>query len=417
MRFSRTQKAPETTSISQFQGRVSAQQLRAFEVFDQMALDDLAMIAPHFEIERMRPGSILFDLGANDNRDYLLLDGQIDLVADDGKRTEIPAGSPRAAKAIARLRPRKFKAEVVLPSAILSIDRAALKRLLDQVQVSDEIRVFDVNDPHLSAYPFYLSMTADLSARALRWFMPSTMGDNFKRTVAAANEAALPGVLLTEPLIAARIFRCAQLIDSPVEPSGELRAALQSLDPATLREIVEVQAVRDFVNPAIAELWKERYQQSSLLAALARTLAERAHVPAPADLATRVMWTGVGELIMLCYLDADKELGRDIDSARAALTECHAEANLLMIREWGLGTRTQRLAQVRGGHPLPEDATVDEQVMQLACLHAQACDPAQPPQPWLDSPAFEVLGQSLSLSPEFSLDLIDSARSRAAVAY
>ncbi len=417
MRFGRTQKAPEDHSISQFQDRVTPQQLRGFEGFEALALDDLAMIAPHFEIERMRPGSILFDLGANDNRDYLLLDGQIDLVADDGKRTEIPAHSPRAAKAIARLRPRKFKAEVVLPSAILSIDRGALARLVKHVSASDEIRVFDVQDPHLSSYPFYLAMTADLSAHALQWFVPETLGGSFKRSVAAATDSALPGAVMAEPLIAARILRCAQLLDPPPNGNDDVAEALKRIDATTLREMVQVQPLQNFTHPSIAALWNEHYRRTSLLAALARTLAERAHVPAPAELATRVMWTGIGELIMLCYIDADKALASNPAATRAAIEDCGAEACLTLIRAWGLGTRAQALAKIRRGAPVAEDASLEERIMQLAALHAQACDPDCQPTPWLHSPAFESLGQSLSLTPEFSLDLIDRARSRAAAPF
>lgn len=178
MKFSRTEKAPSATAASPLQTRVEPDQLRSFEDFKDLGQDDLVMLCHFFSVERMRPGAVLFNIGANDNRDYLLLEGQIDLIAADGRRTEIPSSSPRASQPIARLRPRKFKAEVVLPSVIISIDREELGRLSKLLKTDESIRVFDVTDPHLSSYSFYLSLTADLSARRLNWFIPTRSGSN-----------------------------------------------------------------------------------------------------------------------------------------------------------------------------------------------------------------------------------------------
>ena len=414
MRFGRTKKSPEVAGIRQFQTQIEPERLRSFAGFTDLPADDLVMLAQFFDLEHMRPGSILFDIGAQDSRDYLLLEGQIDLVASDGRRIEIPASSPRATQAIARLRPRKFKAEVVLPSLLVSIEHGQLEALMEQIQVNDEIRVFNMQDPQLSQYPFYLNMTADLSARRLRWHYPTDVGKGLKTSAESASDNTLVTLIMADPLLAARAIRCAQLTDPNI--SGERRAkdVLQALPTDTLRQLVLAQPVADFQHPKIEAAWHRHWEQALELASMVRSLSEKTQIGHPEDLEIRVMWAEMGPLILLAYIDQEPALAQDPAAIEQAIDACGHETTLMFIREWKLGQLTASLATAQPDHPGDHDLASETDLVIFAKMHRRLLEQTDLPSDWRLHPSFSRVSEVLPLSPDFSMELLDQARNRTA---
>lgn len=415
MRFGLNKKAPETTQgISQFQKQVEPERLRVFEGFTDLPADDLVMLSQFFEVEHMRPGSILFDIGADDNRDYLLLEGQIDLVASDGRRTEIPANSERAAKALARLRPRKFKAEVVLPSVLISIEHSQLEHLMQQIQVNDEIRVFNMQDPQLSKYPFYLNMTADLSARRLNWHYPTQVGHGLKAAAENSTDSGLIGLILADPLLAARAIRCAQLTDTDISGETRAREVLQALPPATLRALIAAQPVGEFKHATVEKAWHQHWERALELASMVRTLSDKTQLGTPEDIEIRVMWAEIGPLILLGYIDEDPELARNPEAIQEALIACGRETTRMLIKEWKLGQLTDTIATANPDKPGQQDLADEADLVIFAKMHRKLLSLRGLPSDWREHPSFSRLSEVLPLSADFSLELLDQARNRAA---
>lgn len=414
MRFGRTKKSSEIEGIRQFQSQIEPERLRSFEGFSDLPADDLVMLSQFFEIEHMRPGSILFDIGADDTRDYLLLEGQIDLVASDGRRTEIPATSSRAKQAIARLRPRKFKAEVVLPSVLVSIEHSQLETLMSQIQVDDDIRVFNMQDPQLAKYPFYLNMTADLSARRLQWHFPVSVGEGLKASAADASDTGLIALMMADPLLAARAIRCAQLIDPDVSGERRAKTVLEELPASTLRQLVEAQPVGEFRHSQVESAWHAHWERALELASMVRTLGEKTQIGHPEDVEIRVMWAEMGPLILLAYIDQEPDLAKDSAKIQQALIDCGREATLMLIREWKLGKLTQRVAQATPDEPGQQDLADEADLVIFAKMHRKQLGQSGLPQDWRHHPSFSRLSERLPLSAEFSLELLDQARNRAA---
>ena len=415
MRFGRAKQVPDQPQgIRQFQQQVEPERLRVFDGFSDLPADDLVMLSQFFEVEHMRPGSILFDLGADDTRDYLLLEGQIDLVASDGRRSEILANSPRAKKALARLRPRKFKAEVVLPSVLISIEHHQLEQLMSQIQVNDEIRVFNMQDPQLSHYPFYLNMTADLSARRLRWHYPTQVGLGLKAAAENINDGALISLILADPLLAARAIRCAQLTNAAISGESRAREVLQSVPANTLRALIAAQPVGEFKHPAVEKAWHQHWERALELASVVRTLSDKTHLGNPEDIEIRVMWAEIGPLILLGYIDEDPNLAKDPQAIQDALIACGRETTLMLIKEWKLGALTNTIAQANPDHPGEQDLADEADLVIFAKMHRKLLSLRAVPADWRDHPSFSRLSEVLPLTADFSLELLDQARNRAA---
>ena len=401
------------SSTSAQHNRIKPEQLRAFDAFTALPADDLVMLAQFFEVEKLRPGSFLFDVGADDTRDYLLLQGQVDLVASDGRRTEIPASSSRARQPLARLRPRKFAAEVVMPSVLLSIDHQQLESLMQQIEV-DEIRVFNMEDTKLSQYPFYLNMTADLSARRLRWHYPEDVGTGLKQRAQQTPDSALVALLMSDPLLAGRAIRCAQLTDPTINGQGAVAEVLTALTPDTLRQLIHAQPVGSFTHPTIEQAWHAHWNRALELASMCRELSIQTQIGQPEDIEIRVMWAELGSLVLLEYLDHEPAIAQDPAAIRASLMACSREASQMIIREWKLGELTEKIAASHPDHPPQQDMADEVDLVIFAKMHRKLMGHFGVPSDWRSHASVERIATGIELTPQLSLQMLDSARARAA---
>ncbi|NKB38611.1 MAG: cyclic nucleotide-binding domain-containing protein [Gammaproteobacteria bacterium] len=85
----------------------------------------------------------LFNQGDRDNFSYYLLEGEIELVANNQQQNVIVSGSDRALYAMAQLQPRQFSAKAKIDSVVFQIQRDTLDRLM-VMQQEDEPAV-DMN--------------------------------------------------------------------------------------------------------------------------------------------------------------------------------------------------------------------------------------------------------------------------------
>ena len=72
----------------------------------------------------------VFKQGDRDNFSFYLLDGEIELLADEQVRSTIAAGSDQANYAMAQLQPRQFSAKAKTEVIVLRVDRSVLEQLL-----------------------------------------------------------------------------------------------------------------------------------------------------------------------------------------------------------------------------------------------------------------------------------------------
>lgn len=72
----------------------------------------------------------LFNQGDRDNFSFYLLEGEIDLYANDQQQNSITAGSDRALYAMAQLQPRQFSAKAKTDAVVFQIQRDVLDRLM-----------------------------------------------------------------------------------------------------------------------------------------------------------------------------------------------------------------------------------------------------------------------------------------------
>lgn len=110
------------------------QELCQFEVFADLDEQSCLVAAKVLQIKHHHLKDSLFELGDNDEVEHFLLDGEVRLLAQDGREKIIKAGDGAARFPLALLRPRKFSATVSSETAdVLCIDIEVLQLLRQNV--------------------------------------------------------------------------------------------------------------------------------------------------------------------------------------------------------------------------------------------------------------------------------------------
>src|ERR1700735_1688524 len=104
--------------------------LKTFSPLDGLKAENLHALARKTVVRELGAGRLLFKEGDTDKRTYYLVNGQVELRADDRLMSVIKAGSPEARAALAPGLPRKFTARAAVDLEYIMIDSDLLDVLL-----------------------------------------------------------------------------------------------------------------------------------------------------------------------------------------------------------------------------------------------------------------------------------------------
>jgi CRP-like cAMP-binding protein len=95
---------------------------------------------------KVRKGGTVFKQGDRDEFSYYLLDGEIEMLANNQKHSSLAGGTDRARYAMGQLQPRQFTAKAMKPSVVMQIQRAFLDRLmvLNEKSAAEETTNYDL---------------------------------------------------------------------------------------------------------------------------------------------------------------------------------------------------------------------------------------------------------------------------------
>ena len=131
-------------------------------------------------VEEIASGKSIFKLGDRDRKTTYLLEGNVELQAEDGRTTRLTGGTDVAMHPIANLQPRKHTAKAVTACKITRFDTDLLDILLTWDQLSGievrEIQVEEEDDADDSDW-----MTRILQSRAFLQVPPANIQAIFMR--------------------------------------------------------------------------------------------------------------------------------------------------------------------------------------------------------------------------------------------
>lgn len=323
--------------------------LRRLSTLRELPSEELASLSENLYLHEARQGSVLLEVGADDDRTLYLVEGCCRLHAADGGVKSIRHTDPSATAPLARLRPSHYRVVAETDVRYLRIDNdlveQALARsdpasslMLENYQVEEEddlghagaenrltLRIYeDLNSGHL--------LLPSLPQVAVRIGQAVNDDDSTARSVAALIE--------TDPAIALKIVKAANSARyGGVSQVANVTDAVARLGMQNTRVLVVTFALRElFRTPSkklqarMLELWKH----SRRIAALACVLADKVGGFNTHEALLAGLVHDIGVLAVIGYARDFPEVAEDPVALESSIRTLRAQLGSMILSTWQL---------------------------------------------------------------------------------
>lgn len=412
--------------------------LRRLEALSHLSHDELILLANKLELHQFKAGACLFQSGDDDDTDYFLIKGRVQINAFDGSERIITGGTEKAQTVLCALRPRQFTAVALLDSTCLAIDREVLANIMasapdstgaaspadpDQDVTTEDDSLQDPSEALDSAAAAQLEASFSDDLRQNRFVVTSLPEIAIKvRKVledpefTAANVAA---VINTDPAIAAKLLKAS---NSPLyrswEPCETTSDAVVRLGVKTTRQLVMSFTLKDLFRAETAALKRamhDAWRHTVYHAAIAWVMARETGLCSAEEAMTAAMLSNIGVLTVCAYLEGYPDIQKNPESIAATMAHLKARVGGQILTKWGLseqliecGRHADHWGRDHEGSPDLCDLII------VAGLHAYI---GRRKVPRIDQvPAFQKLYNAELLDPDTALDFLKSAAEQVAQA-
>ncbi|SEI39716.1 HD-like signal output (HDOD) domain, no enzymatic activity [Allopseudospirillum japonicum] len=383
--------------------------LKQFEQFSQLSDDQLIILSKHLKTYTCKAkGDIVLPLGSNSPYEFFLLQGSLQLTAEDGMHKEIKAGSDDARLSVARLRPSFYEVSALQPSRLLVIHNETLKDIVAKTRNAQ-------SKPTQASHILLTKLQEDLTSNQFR--LPSLPKVALKVreliNTGEAHVAEVEQVLNTDPSIVTKLIRTA---NSPIYRRGHAcngcHDAVMRLGLATTKQLVMSFSLKQLFKARHKETrlaMQESWRKSVQVGTLCQLLAQRANMNPETALLVGLLHN-IGELPVLMYLDQLEEIPADM---AILLKDLNIPMAVEVLQHWEFEPLViDAIAQGCQWFASDVQAAVDyRDVLIVAKLHSVIGSNEQFQYPRMDEvPAFRKLALEGSMTPELSLQLIQESQ-------
>lgn len=395
--------------------------LQQLHHFADMTPRDLQQIADQVQVHNASRGAIILPLGSTAETTLWLLDGEVEMLADDGQLTRLAAHDPASKKPIGRLRPSRYQVKAVSNIQYLVIDNDILDDYLSFEGGSSLL----VDDSYMVAESaFYADTDSEdqLMAHVMdqlnhgHLVVPSlaVVAEKVGRAVLAAGQDTrrLTHALMVDPALAAKAIKAVNHhlspSQSPVTTCGE---AVERLGAEKVISLVVNCALRETMrnpHPAIEKRMQAWWERSLRVSAISFVLARLSERFNPDIAALAGLLHRIGEAVLLHYANELPEI--DEAALDAAIASNSREVSRIVMSMWNLSPDLVHCAETAGDLMREHQHAADySDIVLVAERHADIGSAAGNLAPTPDKmPAFNRLGLG-DVSPEFSLKIVDAA--------
>ena len=392
--------------------------LKNFQFLKHLNDQQLILLVNKSEILKLKKGDQLIEAGEEDDDEYFLLAGELDL-KDPAKKVggvrTLQANTPDGLKAITRERPRPYQVYAHSPAAVLKvnldhlksilaeapIDSYEVKQILREDQPADKQLFFDIYSD-LRNNRLELPSLPDVALK-VRQMIDS--GDNAKTISQAVN---------TDPAIATKLIKAA---NSPLfrgtkefETSAQaivrlgLQTTKQLVTSFTLREVFKTR--EKVIKKRMDEIWSHSIE----VAAISQVLAKHLKGLDPEQGLLAGLLHDIGSVPLLRYAAEYPALVENPELLSHALEEYGPNLGAVILKRWNFNEDLVAVAQHARDWAREHEGPADYcDLVQVAQLHSYLGKQKQGTPPIEKVPAFQTLSQG-KLSPETSKDVLAEAK-------
>ena len=407
---------------------LSSERLREFTSFRNLSEEDLLILAGSVSVQSARRGDTLFNCGDIDARDFFLLSGRLQLIAEDGRERFIDAGSDVAKMPVARLRPRQYSAKATTPVDYFMVDCDLLDSLSHNHSDSDGIDygygVMEVSEEFEDETSEMLAaFRRDLDKRKFRLTTLPEVAIKIREALSGddVNLRQAADMINRDPAIAAKLVRAA---NSPVYHGAarceSVHAAMVRLGLNTARQLAIGFTLRDLFesrDPVSKRLMEEAWQQSLDVAAISFVLARHTRLFDPEEALLAGLVSNIGVLSVISYAQSYPKLLGDEALLRQWIDQLKGEVGAMVLEHWQFPAEVVEAA--RGCEEWTRCPNTRADLCDLvlvATLHSFIGKRRRDTPPRMDQvPAYQKLALG-NLTPEMALQVLVEAREQIAQA-
>lgn len=398
--------------------------LKVFHTLRNLEEEQLSLLAGSLEIHRAAKGQVVIKRGDTRAFSFLLLKGEIELAAGDGRRKRLKAGTESTRNPIAQLLPRRFDIIARTNIAYLVVDSQLLESLHQTSQQnldSSSMLVEETSEPIHSdssadEHGFLAKLSEDLEHDDL--MLPS-LPDVALRIGRALNDGVsdardIAQIIQTDPAITAKIIKTANsAFYAGRDPVDNSVMAVVRLGTGTTHKLVLGFALREVFrsrNSRMQRLMQQLLDHSKKVAAICYVLAKITHKFNPEHAMLAGLVHDIGVVAILNYADRFPNLAGSDEHINYAITHLRGEVGGLILEKWNF--EEDFIVAAREGElwtrdPNPEPEYCD--LVLVAQLHSYVGTPRMEELPHLgEIPCFAKLGLG-ELTPRQSLKILDKA--------
>jgi HD-like signal output (HDOD) protein len=412
--------------------------LRRLQALSHLSHDELILLANKLEMHEFEAGACLFQSGDDDDTDYFLIKGRVQINAIDGGERIISGGTEKAQTVLCALRPRQFTAVALLDSTCLAIDREVLANIM--VSAPDNTGAAsppDSNQDMKTGEESLPDPTEALDSIAVAQ-LEASFNDDLQQNrfvVTSLPEIAIKvrkvlenpdftaeniaAVINTDPAIAAKLLKAS---NSPLyrswEPCETTSEAVVRLGVKTTRQLVMSFTLKDLFRAetvALKRAMHDAWRHTVYHAAIAWVMARETGLYSAEEAMTAAMLSNVGVLTVCAYLESYPDVQQNPDSIAATVAHLKARVSGQILSKWGLSDQLIECGRHADNWSRDHEGSPDLcDLIIVAGLHAYI---GRRRVPRIDQvPAFQRLYNAGLLDPDTALDFLKSAAEQVAQA-
>ena len=394
--------------------------LKRFHRIDDLSQAELQALASRLQVYKAPRGTRLLELGNKDDTTLYLIEGEVELLADDGNKRILNARDNAARRPISRLRPSQYRVTALGNVSFLLIDND----ILDDYLLFDDASSLLMEDSYsVAESSLYVEEEDPLMARVFEdlykghLVVPSLpdVAEKVGRAILAAGREPrrLSNALMLDPALAAKTIRALNAdLPSHHLPVNTVEEAVEQLGSERVISLVVNCVLRETLRhpvPMVAQRLREWWEHSIRVSSICYVLARLSERFDPDLAALAGLLHRVGEAVLLDYAN-DMPESHDEALLDKVIAENSNEIGRILLSMWNLSPELVSVVSHSGNLMRDHNHAADyADIVLVAERHASIGQPGDKGPAMDQMPAFQRLGLS-EMSPEFSLQIVEAAK-------
>ena len=333
-------------------------------------------------------------------RHLYLVEGEVELIANDQVMQVIKGGSERAKKSLFRIHTHGLEARCLKSASLLSLNETTFEKYISTIQPKPDISGINISSYHATDSDAGIINEIHNEFNHSEVDLPSMPEVALKINKAVQDETLdfkkIAEIIQTDPMISARAVQVANsAMYSGSQPVQTIQRAVQRIGLRAMRTIVMSVTLRNLYSaqsPLIKKRMKSYYHHSIRVGVISHVLTKKLKGFDPEQAFLAGLMHDIGVVPLLIRADKHNEIKDDVELLDKLLQSLKTKVGAMLLKQWSF--EEELITVARDAENWQRDVIKADycDVVQVAQLHCEMIGGRKLDAPSLaELPAFERL--------------------------